>query len=57
MSQSKRSLLREIATFSLPAIGEKMLMTVIGLASTLFVGRLGTAELAAVSVSRPYSTC
>lgn len=51
MSQSKRSLLREIATFSLPAIGEKMLMTVIGLASTLFVGRLGTAELAAVSVS------
>lgn len=51
MPSNKRQLLHEIAVFSLPAIAEKMLMIVIGLMGTLFVGRLGTAELAAVSVS------
>lgn len=51
MQRTSRGLLREIAAFSLPAIAEKMLLSIIGMVSTLFVGRLGTAELAAVSVS------
>ena len=41
MPSNKRQLLHEIAVFSLPAIAEKMLMIVIGLMGTLFVGRLG----------------
>lgn len=47
---SKSKVYKEIVHLAWPAITEQMLIMMVGIVSTIFVGRLGSAELAAVGM-------
>lgn len=55
-TDSPESLQRQVLRLSIPAVGERLLMVLVGLMNTLLVGHLGASALAAVGLSTTITT-